>query len=318
MSVQITPVPTGQPTFLDAPRCGDLSRLDADIAVIGVPFTVPYDLAASRQVSSTAPQKVRRHSNRLVAFLDHHDFDLGGPPLGDGQIRIVDCGDVTMIPGAFEENARATQDAIQEILDQGAIPFTIGGDHAVPIPVFRAYEQHGPMHIVQVDAHIDWREERNGVHEGLSSVMRRASELSWVSGMTQIGIRTAGSARTREFEDAIAYGATLVGAKELHEQGVSAALDKIPDGARYYITFDADGLDPSIAPGVRSQAFGGVTYFESLELISGVAAKGPIVGFDMVEIVPEFDVGGMTSFLAARIMLNTIGAIVYNGQLGRR
>lgn len=310
------PVTEGRPAFLGMPRCKDLDSLVADIAIIGVPFTVPYDLAASRQVSSRSPEVIRKQSQRLAAFLHHHDYDFGGPVLGDGTVRIVDCGDVAMTPGAYEANAEATRAAVAAILKKDAVPVVLGGDHAVPIPVFKAYEDQSPIHIVQIDAHIDWRDERNGVVEGLSSVMRRASEMPWVSGMTQIGIRTAGSARTEEFEAAVQYGATIIGARELHREGVQAALDKIPDGERYYITLDADGLDPSIAPGVRSQAFGGLTYEETFDLIAGVAQKGPITGFDIVEVVPEFDIGKMTSFLAARILLNTFGAMVRNGQFG--
>jgi agmatinase len=147
--------------------------------------------------------------------------------------------------------------------------------------------------------------------------MRRASEMPWVTGMAQIGIRGAGSARAQEFEDARAYGSVIVGARDLHERGVAAALDQIPDGRRYYITFDADGLDPSLAPAVRSPAFGGVTYFQALDLLRGVARKGPIVGFDIVEVVPSIDVGNMTSLVAARMVLNAIGAMAHAGQLRR-
>lgn len=315
MTARISPVSLGRPTFLGVPRCEDLPLLEADIAVVGVPYTVPYDLAASRQVSSPAPEAIREQSQRFVAFLHHHDFDFGGPVLGHGVVRIVDCGDVAMEPGQQDANAQMTQEVIRAILDRGALPFVLGGDHATPIPVFKAFEQHGPIYIVQIDAHIDWREERNGVREGLSSVMRRASEMPWVSGMTQMGIRGVGSARTQDFEDAVTYGAQLIGARELHEQGVAAALSRIPDAANYYITLDADGLDPAIAPGVRSQAFGGVTYSEMFDLVRGLAGKGRIVGFDVVEVVPSVDVEHMTSFLAARIMLNTIGEIVRAGQL---
>jgi agmatinase len=297
------------------PRCDDLEALDADVAILGVPYTVPYDLTASRQVSSPAPAAIREQSQRLVAFLHHHDFEFDGPVLGDGRIRIVDCGDVAMEPGEYEANARMTQEVIRAILDRGARPFVLGGDHAVPIPIFKAFERSGPIYIVQIDAHIDWREERNGVREGLSSVMRRASEMPWVNGLAQVGIRGVGSARTAEVDDALSSGALLIGARELHERGVTAALAKIPDAAQYYITVDADGFDPTIAPGVRSQVFDGVTYREALDLIRGVAAKGPIVGFDLVEVVPHLDVGNMTSFLAARIALNTIGEIVRTGQV---
>ena len=88
-------------------------------------------------------------------------------------MRIVDCGDVAMKPGDFAGNFAATTTAVKAILDRGAVPI-VGGDHAIPIPVFRAYEGQDPMVVIQLDQHIDWREERNGVTLGLSSTMRRA------------------------------------------------------------------------------------------------------------------------------------------------
>lgn len=317
MSGRITPVPLGQPTFLDAPRCQSLDKLEADVAIIGVPYTVPYDLVASRQVSSDAPAAIRTASQRLVAFLHHHDFDFGGPVLADHDMQIVDCGDVAMRPGAYEENARETTEVLRAILDGGAVPIILGGDHAVPIPVFKAFEGREPIYIVQIDAHIDWRDERNGVREGLSSPMRRASEMPWVCGMAQIGIRGVGSARTQEFEDAYAYGALIVGAEELHEVGVNQILSRIPDGAKFYITFDADGLDPTIAPAVRSPAHNGVTYAEATKILRSVTNKGRVVGFDFVEVVPSLDVRDSTSFIAARLTLNMLGALAHSAQIGK-
>lgn len=316
MAELTVPIPLGYPTFLDAPRCDDLDSLDADIAVIGVPFTEPYDMAASRQVSSSAPEAIREQSLRLASRLSHYDFDFKGPIFAKRNVNIVDCGDVATMPGKFEENFRTATRVMNAILDRGAIPIILGGDHAVPNPVFLAYENRDPIYVVQIDAHIDWRDERNGVHQGLSSPMRRASEMSWVSGMAQIGIRGAGSARQQEFDDAEAYGALIVGADELHEVGVKEVLSRIPDGRQYYITLDADGLDPAIAPGVRSTSFGGVTYYEATKILRGVAEKGKVVGFDFVEVVPNLDVANTTSFVAARLILNMLGALAHTGQIG--
>jgi agmatinase len=273
-------------------------------------------MEGSRQYSSTAPAAIREQSLRFVDFLAHYDFDFRGPILAGRDVTIVDCGDVAMEPGRYPENSRRTTEAIRTILDRGAVPIVLGGDHAVPIPVFRAYEGHGDIHIVQIDAHIDWRHERHGTTEGLSSPMRRASEMAWVRGMTQIGIRGAGSARRSEFEDAWSYGSQIIGAEELHETGVASVLARIPDGERYYVTFDADGLDPSIAPGVLTRAFGGVTYFEASNILRGLARKGTIAGFDFVEVVPSLDVSNLTSQLVARLTLNLIGAMAHSGQIG--
>lgn len=249
-------------------------------------------------------------------LLSHYDYDFGGDIFAGRSIRVVDCGDVVMSPGQYAENNQRATEAIRTILDRGAVPFVLGGSHEVTIPTLYAYDGQEPMYLVQLDAHLDWRDEVNGVRDGLSSPMRRASEMSWISGMAQIGMRGVGSARQQEVDDARAYGSLLVGAQQLHISGVDAVLDRIPDADRYYITFDADGLDPTIAPAVGAPAFGGLTYFEALNILKGVARKGRVVGFDFVVVRPVLDIGNMTSNLAARMTLNMIGAMAHTGQVG--
>lgn len=313
---RIVPVPVGKPSFIDAPRCDDLGTLEADVAIIGVPFGYPYDMAGSTSPSSTAPATVREQSMRWAPFLTHYDYDFGADIFAGRRVRVVDCGDVAMLPGEYARNSAATTEVIGAILDRGAVPIVLGGDHAIPIPVMRAYEGRGSMVVVQLDQHLDWREERNGVREGLSSPMRRASELACVSGMAQIGLRAVGSARQGEVDDATAWGSVQIRAQELHEQGVEAALARIPQAERYYITFDADALDPSIAPGVITPGFGGVSYYEAFEIMRGLANRGTIVGYDIVEIVPALDVNDITSHVCARLTLNLIGAMAHSGQIG--
>lgn len=313
----INPIPSGLPSFLNSERCQHLDTLEADVAIIGVPFGVPYDMAGMRSPSAPAPDAIRAVSARFERHLTHYDFDLGGPALADRDVKIVDCGDVAMQTGDFSGNSQRTTEAIQRIRQAGAIPIVLGGDHAIPIPVMRGYQDIGSMAVVQLDAHIDWRHEVNGITEGLSSPMRRASELSYVSGMGQFGIRGVGSARQEEVDAALAYGAEIVLAEEIHRDGVPAVVDRIPEAENYYITFDADGLDPSVAPGVNTPALGGLSYFQSARLIEAVARRGRIVGFDFVEVVPDNDSSGTTSFAAARLILFTIGSMAHTGQIGR-
>lgn len=313
----IEPIPTGQPSFLDAPRADDLATLDADVAILGVPYGVPYDMVGETSPSAPAPGAVRAQSVPFAPYLHHYDFEAEGEVFGGRAVRIVDCGNVAMMPGQFAANSAATTAAVAAILERGAVPIILGGDHAIPIPVMRAYEGHGSMVVVQFDAHLDFRDELNGVREGLSSPMRRASEMSWVARMAQIGLRGVGSGRREEFDAARAYGSVMIGAEEVHQQGVEAALARVPAAERYYITFDVDGLDPAIAPAVGAPAFGGLTYFEATRLLQGIARKGKVVGFDINEIVPSLDVRDLTSRLAARLTLNLIGALVREGQAGR-
>jgi agmatinase len=181
----------------------------------------------------------------------------------------------------------------------------------------RAYDQHGPLTIVQIDAHIDWRDEVNGVRHGLSSPMRRASEMRHVERMFQIGIRAQGSARTEDVEAARAYGSDIITAYELHDVGMDAVLKRIPDGGRYYITIDADGMDPAVMPAVEGPAPGGVTFHQARKLIHGLVKKGRVVGMDIVEITPSRDVNNISSITAGRLFVNLIGAAVRAGYFDR-
>jgi agmatinase len=317
MAVSLKPVPSSRATFLDAPRCDDLDRLDAHIAVVGVPYGMASYTLNRSAICSTAPQTIREQSLRYSpAYRTHYDFDFDGDLLAGRPVRIVDCGDVPDLLGRFEESQRVATAAIRTILSRGAIPVVLGGEHSIPIPVLRGYEGHGPVFVVHVDAHLDWRDNIEGVRDGLSSPLRRASEMEWVRGMAQIGLRGFGSARKAEVDAARAYGSILVGADELHRIGIEEVLKRIPDGERYYITIDADGLDPTIAPGVAGPAPGGVTYYEVTGLIKGLARKGRVVGYDFVEVVPGVDLANMTSLLAARLILNLIGALAHAGQIG--
>ncbi len=316
MSARTVPISDGRPTFAGFPRCHDLDNLAADVAIIGVPYGTPYGMEGSTSPSSTAPAAIREQSLRWSPYLTHHDYDFGGDLFNGRAIRIVDCGDVAMAPGCYEENSRATTAVMRSILDRGAVPIVLGGDDSIPLPVMRAYDGLGSMCVVQFDAHLDWRDEVGGVREGLSSPMRRASELPYIEGMVQIGLRGVGMGRPQEFAAAQEYGSILIGAAELQRLGVETVLSRIPTADRYYLTFDADALDPAIAPGVGYPAFGGLTYYEAFDLFRGIAAKGKLVGFNMVEIVPSLDVRGLTSLIAARLILNLLGSMAHAGQIG--
>jgi len=313
----VDPVPPERPTFAGLPRCPDLDALDADVAIVGVPIGVPYGHEWAGPTSATAPRAIREASLRYARYLGHHDVDFDGDLLAGRDVRIFDCGDVAMAPGQYDANGRATTRAIRTILDRGSLPIVLGGDHSVPIPVMRAFETAGPLCVVQLDAHLDWRDEVDGVREGLSSPMRRASELSWVTGMAQIGLRGVGSGRREEVEAARAFGSVLIGAAEIHRDGVASALDRVPAADRYYVTVDADGLDPAIAPAVGSPAFGGLSYYQAFDLLRGIAAKGRVIGFDLVEIVPARDHADLTSTLGARLILDLLGALAHEGRIGR-
>ena len=202
---------------------------------------------------------------------------------------------------------------MRKILAAGALPIVIGGDHAIPIPVLRAYEGRGPITLVQIDAHIDWREEVNGVREGLSSPIRRASEMSHIAKIFQIGIRAQGSARTEEVEAALAYGSNIVTAYELHDVGMEAVLAAHPRRRTLLPHHRRRRHGPAAMPAVAGPAPGGVTFHQARKLIHGLVKKGRVVGMDIVEITPRLDVNRITCITAGRLIVNLIGAAVRAG-----
>ncbi len=300
-------------TFMGFPLCTKLDTLDAHFAILGIPYGCPYRMADVANDQTNAPLALRRESARLSRSLDRWDFDLGGTLFEDREIRVFDCGDVPGNPADLKEHLRAAETAVRTILERGAYPIVIGGDHGVTIPVIRALDGHGPITLVQVDAHIDWRDEFMGVNEGYSSPIRRASEVPGVRRIFQLGMRGQGSARAREVKDALAYGAEIITAYEIHENGIASVLERIPDNGSYYLTLDADGLDPSVMPAVGSPAPGGLLFHQVRDLIHGLVRKGRLMGMDIVEITPSRDVNGISSLTAGQLILNYMGAAVRAG-----
>jgi agmatinase len=301
-------------TFLQLPFTPDLKALDADFAIVGMPYGDPYSMDETINDQTNAPTAVRRASRRVTQSLDRWDFDIGGTVFDGKEVKVVDVGDIVGDPRDLRSHYRLAEEAVRQLLAAGVFPITIGGDHGVPIPIFRAFSEHGPITLIHIDAHLDWRDEVNGVREGYSSTIRRASEMKHIEGIFQLGIRGQGSARAEEVEAARNYGANIVTAAQLRKQGMEAVLRRIPDGRRYYLTIDADGLDPSVMPAVAAPQPGGVSYPDTIELIQGLCHKGTFVGLDIVEITPSVDVNELTSITAGHIILNAIGAAVRAGR----
>ena len=319
MSVPLIEPPSGPArTFLNFPFVDDLDALDADIAILGVPFGMPYSTDSMANDQSRAPDQLRQATEMPDYTRDHYDWDLGGPLLAGRDIKVVDCGNVTADRYDHSEHYRRAEAAARKIFSCGAILITIGGDHGIPIPIMRALETIGEtVTLVHVDAHLDWRDDVKGEREGYSSPIRRASEMPWIGHITQIGIRGIGSAREGEVADARDYGADIITAYEMHDIGIEAVLDRIPDGGPYYLTIDADGLDPTIMPAVIAPTPGGLDWVQTRKLIHGLVKKGRVLGMDLVEIAPSQDVRKLTMVYAERLICNFIGVTVRAGYCGR-
>ena len=293
-------------TFLGLPSATLDDLQGADVVVIGAPCATPY--VSVGPYCKEAPAAIRAASAAYSGIRHHHNFDLGGPMLVEGTTA-VDIGDVPWDGTAHEANRAALRHTCEQVLKAGAVPIVLGGDDSIPIPVLQAYGGAGPLTVVQIDAHIDWRDEVQGESWGLSSTMRRTSEMPHVGEMIQIGRRGVGSARPADLAAAEARGVHFFGAHDVHRNGLAQAVDRVPRGGSVFITVDVDGLDPSLVPGVIGPEPGGLTYFQAIEIIDGVAERATIAGFDVVEFVPERDVNGLGALTTFRLTAHAIGRI---------
>ncbi|RWX81582.1 agmatinase [Neorhizobium lilium] len=256
-----------------------------------------------------AADAIRAASQDDIPLVEHWDFDLGGPLFNGEPGCCIDDGNICTVMHDNVGNRARIQAKIREILALQAVPILLGGDCSVTVPFLTGFSDHGPVWILQINAHIDWRDEVDGKRYGYSSPMRRASEMSHVAGMVQVGLRSVGSARITDIQAARSYGSRFVTAREIHTHGVEGALKHIPEGARVVVTLDCDSMDPGIMPGVAARTPGGLTYTQVIALIAGLGRQARIVGFDLVELYPPADIDGMSALAASRVVVNAIGAI---------
>lgn len=302
----------GISTFGKSPYVEDWSSISADVAVLGA----PYDFGTQWRAGARFGPRAVREASTLFSFghsgaYDHED----DATYLDSSVRIVDIGDADVIHTKTEESHANIALGVRSILACGALPVVIGGDHSINIPCVEAFSEecaaNGPIHIVQIDAHLDFVDERHGVTVGHGNPMRRAIEKDYVSGMTQLGIRNVSSTAKEGYEDARARGSDILSVRQVRKLGTDAVLERIPKGARFYVTIDIDAFCPSIASGTGTPSHGGFLYYEVLEILQGLCRRGDVVGVDLVEVAPAYDPTESTQILAAQLLLNFIGFIFH-------
>lgn len=278
---------------------------NADIVVMGAPIATPYESVGA--YCAEAPDAVRSAFG-WPGVLNHHDFDLGGK-IFLSDTSAVDWGNLPCSESDFEHNRKLICDNVKTVLDSGAVPIVIGGDDSTPIPVLQAYKDHGPITVVQFDAHIDWRDEVAGERLGLSSNMRRASEMGWVENIIQIGTRGLGSARPQDYDDAVAWGVKFIPMRDLQNLPLDDIVKEVPEDSNVFFNLDIDAMDPAIVPSVIGPAPGGLDYWQVVNLLTGLAKRAKIVGFDLAELMPANDIGGRGALVAARILAIVMGLV---------
>ena len=307
--------PLRAPTFFGC-LPGDLETLKADAAVIGI----PYDLGhGSNPGTRMGPRAIREASiellapqtdpNQNVGFydIDHDERILNG-------IRVVDLGNVPAPPAQVEPTLDRITSVIAAILERGAIPVALGGDHSITFPVLRGYAKtQRKIHIIHLDAHHDYSETtdrqtgqisyRHGNH------IRHALTLPGVSSVSMIGLRGMRRGEVAPIQEAKKRGFYLTSAAAAIRAGAEKVAASLPAAESYYVTIDIDVLDPSLAPGTGTPVPGGFTYYQLRDLLAAIAARGPIVGFDLCEISPPNDFESTTSRLGGYLALGFLGAI---------
>lgn len=297
----------GISSFGKSPICLDWEAIDADVAIVGA----PYDFGTQWRAGARFGPRAIREASTLFSFGHAGAYDReDGVTYLEG-LRMVDIGDADIVHTDTVKSHANIELAVRKILAAGALPVVLGGDHSINIPCVAAFSEQEPIHIVQVDAHLDFVDERHGVRFGHGSPLRRAAERGYVSGLTQLGIRNVSSTAREGYEDARRMGSDILSVRQFRKLGVDAVLERIPANRRYYVTIDIDGFDPSIAPGTGTPSHGGFIYYEILELLAGLAKRGTVVGMDLVEVAPDYDHTGTTAILAAQVLLNFIGRIMH-------
>jgi len=295
----------GLVSFLRAPVCHDLENLNADIAVMGAPTDEgsPF-LPGSR----LGPRSIREHSLRFGddGYFDH-DSDKVFLKYELNNKRIVDVGDANVIPADVEGTFKNITDLTRMVLDSGAIPVVLGGDHAITFPIVRAYNE--PLHVVHFDAHIDYSPFIHGYQYTNSHAFRHIHHMDHVKSLTQVGIRSIRNEKT-QVDDSLNDGNRVVGMKEFGEMGPDGMTGLVPKDAPVYVSIDIDVLDLPLVPGCVSAEPNGMTYAELRDSLAVLAKHSNIIGFDLVEVNPQLDVGtGITSYMGAHTIMEFLGQI---------
>lgn len=318
---------TGIATFARAPHvllpegAEAVAQLPPDFVVYGFPFDCAVGYRPGQRL---APRAIRDMSTRFAM-----EWGPGNPGFWDIETdnwylqgaSLVDAGDVDPLYFDVDHLDASAAALVGTAAGVGAVPVGLGGDHSVTFPMiqglaplFRPGGQFSgrKLHIVQLDAHLDFTDTMAGTFvRSNSSPIRRASELEFVGGVTCIGLRGLRT-NPQAYQASVERGHSLVLMKEIRERGLDAALDAIPEGELVYLTLDIDVLDPAVAPGTSSPEPDGMTYAEMRSLLRATARRNQVVACDVVEVNPYLDVGNLTCLLAARAAVEMM-AFIYAG-----
>ncbi len=289
----------GIATFMRLPGSSEPAELD--VAVVGVPFDIG---TSNRPGARFGPRGIRSES----VLLRPYNMATRAAPFDS--LRIDDCGDVATNPYNLADSVSRIENHYRGLLDHDLRAATMGGDHTIVLPILRAMAaKHGPVGLVHIDAHTDINDTMFGEKIAHGTPFRRAVEdgLLDCDRVVQIGVRGTGYAAD-DFDWSRDQGFRVVQIEDCWHRSLEPLMAEVRDqvggsdgNAPVYLSFDIDGIDPAFAPGTGTPEIGGLTTVQALEIIRGCRGLD-IVGCDLVEVAPAYDLSGSTSLLAANLV----------------
>ncbi|WP_158617347.1 arginase family protein [Falsigemmobacter faecalis] len=295
-------------TFLGAETLSDPQAVTTPYAFLGVPFGPAYE-AWEYGAAAGAADAVRRtsHERAYARFLHHWNFDIGEPQFEDGRPNVTDLGNIAVNVRAPEQIVEDTIAVLKPLVQAGVVPLVMGGMDSVPPLLVAPFEGVEEINVLQIDAHIDFRDEINGRRDGFSSPMRRIRDYACVKELVHLGTRSIGSARREDVEAAIAAGNRFVTIRDLCNRGAQAVAEELDLSRRWVVVLDCDGLDPSIAPGVGAIEPGGMTLIQAMTVLNHLARNNRLAGIVFTEFQPARDLRDATAQTIIRLLLGITG-----------
>ena len=289
----------GRGTMLRLPPADDPT--DLDVAFIGVPLDIGTSLRAGTRFG---PRSIRNES----VMIRPYNMATGAAPFD--ALQVADLGDVPINTYNLLASVQIIQAHYERLLPHRVVPLTLGGDHTITLPILRALvKKHGPVGLIHVDAHTDTNDDMFGEKIAHGTTFRRAVEEGLLDcrRVVQIGQRAQGYT-SGDFQWGVDQGFRLFTAEQCWHRSLAPLMDEVRQivaGGPVYLSFDIDGIDPAWAPGTGTPEVGGLTSIQALEIVRGCRGL-PLIGGDLVEVSPPYDVSGNTAQLAANLLFEML------------
>jgi agmatinase len=301
----------GIKTFMRLPNVKTTE--DIDFAVVGIPFDTGASYKSGARFGPSAIREASTLMRNYSMNLDVNIFDF---------LSGVDYGDIEIIPGFIHETYARIEEGLAPFMDAGVVPISMGGDHSITLGELRAVaKKHGPVALVHFDSHLDTWDDYWGMKYTHGTPFRRACEEGLIDTAHSIQVGIRGSQYGPEdVQGSRDLGFEVLTANMLHEIGIREGIRHVREraaGAKVFLTFDIDFVDPSMAPGTGTIEVGGFTGYESMTLLQGLRDAN-IVAMDFVEVLPAIDPSGMTAYMAANLMHEMISILALQRRDGKR